>query len=117
MASDLGFVEFIVDQIENAGEITYKKMFGVYALYSDGKIMALVCDDQLFVKPTEAGKSFIKNVIEAPPYPGAKSYFLIEDQFEDREWISNLIRLTVKELSEPKPKPKSKKKKSKGESK
>ncbi len=115
MASDLGFIEFIVDQIENAGEITYKKMFGEYALYSDGKVVALICDDQLFVKPTEAGKSFISNVVEAPPYPGAKLYFLIEDKIEDREWISNLIRLTAKEL--PEPKLKRLKKKNRGDSK
>ena len=106
MASDLGFVEFIVDQIENAGEITYKKMFGEYALYSDGIIMALISDDQLFIKPTEAGRSFIKNVVEASPYPGAKPYFLIEDQSDDREWISNLVRVTAQELSEVKPKSK-----------
>jgi len=79
-------------------------MFGEYALYSDGKVVALVCDDKLFLKPTKAVKSFIDNVIEAPPYPGAKLYFLIEDKIEDREWISNLIRLTAKELPEPKPK-------------
>ena len=115
MASDLGFVEFIVNQIENAGEITYRKMFGEYALYSDGKVVALVCDDQLFVKPTDAGRSFIDNVIEAPPYSGAKPHFLIRDEIEDREWISNLIRLTAKEL--PAPKPKSKRKKPRGESK
>jgi len=110
MASDLGFVEFIVEQIDNAGEITYKKMFGEYGLYSDGTIMALVCDDQLFVKPTEAGRSFIQNVVEAPPYPGAKLYFLIEDQSDDREWMSNLVRVTVKELREVKPKARRKKK-------
>ena len=110
MGSNLNFVEFVVDQIENAGEITYKKMFGEYGLWSNGKIVALICNDQLFVKPTEAGRSFIKNVIEAPPYPGAKFYFLIEDKIEDREWISNLIRITAKEL--PKPKPKKKKSRS-----
>lgn len=109
MTSDLGFVEFVVDQIENAGEITYKKMFGEYALYSDGKIMALVCDDQLFIKPTEVGRLFIKDVIEAPPYPGARLYFLIDDKLEDRDWISNLVRLTVKELPEPKSKKKKRK--------
>ncbi len=109
MASSLSFVEFIVDQIDNAGEITYKKMFGEYGLYSNGVIMALICDDQLFVKPTEAGRSFIKNVVQAPPYPGAKPYFLIEDQSDDREWISNLVRVTVKELSAVKPKAKQKK--------
>ena len=110
MASDASFVEFIVEQMDNAGEITYKKMFGEYGLYSDGTIMALICNDQLFVKPTEAGRSFIENVIEAPPYPGAKPYFLIEDQADDREWISNLVRVTVKELAKVKPKTKRRKK-------
>lgn len=45
MASDLDFVEFVVDQMENAGVITYRKMFGEYALYCEGKVVALVCDN------------------------------------------------------------------------
>ena len=104
MASDLSFVEFIVEQIKNAGEITYKKMFGEYAIYSNGKVVALICDNQLFVKPTEPGRNFIGEVREAPPYPGAKLSFLIEDKFEDSDWISELIRITARELPEPKPK-------------
>jgi len=104
MASDLGFDEFVVEQMENAGVITYRKMFGEYALYCEGKIMALICDDQLFIKPTEAGRAYIQNVIEAPPYPGAKAYFLIKDQLENRDWICNLVRITADELPEPKPK-------------
>jgi len=104
MSSDKDFIDFIVDQIENAGTITYKKMFGEYAIYSDSKVVALVCDNQLFVKLTEGGKLFIGDVIEAPAYPGAKLSFLIEDKIEDREWISELIRITAKELPEPKPK-------------
>ena len=108
MASDQSFVEFIVDQIEKTGEISYRKMFGEYAIYCRGKIVALVCDNQLFVKPTEAGKSFIGNIIEAPPYPGAKPAFLIEDQVEDKVWLSHLIHLTEKELPMPKPKKKRK---------
>ena len=110
MASDQDFVDFIVDQLENAGDITSRKMFGEYAIYCDGKVTALVCDNQLFVKPTEAGRSFIGEVVEAPPYPGAKMSFLIEDGFENRDWISNLVRITAKELPEPKPKKKKKKK-------
>ncbi len=106
MSSDIGFVEFAAGQIENAGEITFKKMFGEFALYSDGIIFALICNDQLFMKPTEAGRAFIEEVVEAPPYPSAKPYFLIEDQLENKEWISTLVRLSVKEL----PPPKSKKK-------
>ncbi len=110
MASDKEFLEFIVDQIENAGEITYKHMFGEYGVFCNGKIFALVCDNKLFIKPTESGRKFIGDVVEAPPYPGAKLSFLIEDKLEDREWLSQLVRITLPELPEPKQKKKKKKK-------
>ena len=106
MSSDENFVKFIADQIENAGVIVFKKMFGEYAIYSDGKIVALICDDQLFIKQTEGGRAFIGDVLEASPYPGAKLSFLIEDKFEDKEWLSDLIRITATELPAPKPKKK-----------
>ena len=106
MASDQDFVDFIVDQLEGAGDVTFRKMFGEYAIYCDGKLSALVCDNRLFVKPTEAGRSFIGDVVEAPPYPGAKNSFLIEDRLEDQNWISELVRITAIELPEPKPKKK-----------
>jgi len=106
MASDLSFVEFIADQMKEAGAITYRKMFGEYALYCDGKVFALICDDQLFIKPTDAGRKFIGDVVEATAYPGANFSFLIEDKLEDREWISDLVRITVKDLPASKPKKK-----------
>ena len=86
-------------------------MFGEFGIFSDGKIFGLVCDNQLFIKPTEGGRAFIKDVLEAPPYPGAKLYFLIEDQIEDRDWLSELIRISVKELPPPKPKKRKRQKK------
>jgi DNA transformation protein and related proteins len=104
MASDLNFVEYVRDQINGAGEVSFKKMFGEYAIYYDNKVVALVCDNQLFVKPTVGGRSLIEQVVEAPPYPGAKPYFLIGEQLDDREWMSNLIQLTASELPVPKPK-------------
>jgi TfoX/Sxy family transcriptional regulator of competence genes len=109
MASDLSFVKFIVDQLESAGDISYRMMFGEYAIYCRGKVVALVCDNQLFVKPTQAGKAFIVDVVEASPYPGAKPAFLIEDQVEDKEWLCHLINVTEKELPMPKPKKRRKK--------
>lgn len=109
MASDISFVEFVVEQVENAGEIRYRKMFGEYALYCNDKVVALICENQLFVKPTKAGKSFVGEIVEASPYSGAKPSFLIEDQIEDSEWLCNLIKITENEL--PKPKPKKSKKK------
>lgn len=104
MATDLEFMEFLADQMAGAGEVSYRKMFGEYAVYCGGKVVALVCDNQLFVKPTAAGRAFIGAPVEAPAYPGAKNSFLIEDAFEDREWISKLIRITARELPAPKPK-------------
>lgn len=98
MATDAAFVEFVTDQMSDAGRIAARKMFGEYAIYCDDKVVALVCDNQLFVKPTKKGRAFIGDVTEAPPYPGAKPYFLIEDRFEDREWISTLIGITAREL-------------------
>ncbi|NOX75345.1 MAG: TfoX/Sxy family protein [Gammaproteobacteria bacterium] len=109
MASDLNFVEFVVEQIQNAGAIRHRKMFGEYALYCNDKVVALICDNQLFVKPTKSGRVFIGKVVEKPPYSGAKPSFLIEDQIEDSDWISRLICVTEAELPLPKPKPKKKK--------
>jgi TfoX/Sxy family transcriptional regulator of competence genes len=104
MASNQNFVDYVVGQIQNAGEITAKKMFGEYALYSDRKMVALICDNKLFVKPTIAGRAFIGKVVEAPPYEGAKPSFLIEEKVEDTAWLSELIRISAKELPAPKPK-------------
>uniref|UniRef100_UPI00214DDDB8 TfoX/Sxy family protein n=2 Tax=Parapedobacter tibetensis TaxID=2972951 RepID=UPI00214DDDB8 len=106
MASDQKFVDYVIDQIENAGELTAKKMFGEYGIYSDGKIFGLICDNKLFVKPTKSGREFIGDVVEAPPYQGAKPSFLIEDKIDDKEWLSELVRISVKELPLPKPKKK-----------
>ncbi len=106
MASDQSFVEFVVEQMGDAGPISYRKMFGEYGIYCNGKIVALVCDNRLFVKPTEAGRRFIGDVVEAPAYPGARPSFLIEEQIEDREWLSHLISISAKELPEPKKKKK-----------
>lgn len=109
MASNQSFVDFVLDHITDAGEIQAKKMFGEYGVYADGKLFGLICDDKLFIKPTQSGRTYIGEVLEAPPYEGAKAHFLIEDQLEDTEWLSELIRISVKELPAPKPKKKKKK--------
>jgi TfoX/Sxy family transcriptional regulator of competence genes len=104
MASDSGFVEYLCDQMRDAGQVRSRKMFGEYAIYCDDKVVALVCDDQLFVKQTPGGRAFIGEPVEAPPYRGAKPHFLIEDRLDDREWLTRLIQMTERELPAPKPK-------------
>ncbi|MES1187820.1 MAG: TfoX/Sxy family protein [Myxococcales bacterium] len=106
MASAQRNVDFIVEQMAEARDVSARKMFGEYAIYCRGKLIALFCDHQLFIKPTNAGRAFLGKPKEAPPYPGAKPYFLIGgDQSEDGEWLSELARLTERELPPPKPKP------------
>lgn len=107
MASKQSTVDYICEQIVQAGQIRYRKMFGEYAIYCNEKVVAFVCDDQLFVKPTNAGKEFIGEPEMAPAYPGSKDYYLISpDVWEDREFLTQLIVATASELPLPKPKKK-----------
>ena len=106
MASNLEFVEYVAEQLSEAGEITYRKMFGEYGMYLDGKIFAVICDDQLFIKVTEAGRKIAPQLTLAPPYESAKDYFLFED-IDDKEFLVDFVKKTWEEL----PMPKSKKKK------
>jgi len=105
MASSPSTIDYLLDQLSGTGAASSRKMFGEYCLYLDGKPVALVCDDQLFLKPTNAGKSMLTEVIEGSPYPGAKPHLLITgDLWEEREWLCDLVRVTARELPLPKPK-------------
>lgn len=104
MASDSNFMNYCVDQIAAAGEVRCRKMFGEYAVYCDERVVALVCDNQFFLKPTAGGRALLNEVTEAPPYPGAKPYWLLADQLDDRELMVQLVRMTAGELPLPKPK-------------
>ena len=87
------------------------QVVGEYALYCDGKVVGLVCDDTLYVKITDEGKKFVgKYYEEGYAYNGAKvSIKIDEDHIDDREWLSELIEITASHL----PMPKKKKKKGK----
>lgn len=105
MATDRRTVDYIVDQIAGAGSVTANAMFGEYGLYCDGKIIAIIGDERLFIKPTSGGRSLADGAEEVAPYPGAKPCLLIEpDRWEDREWMCELARITAAELPGPKSK-------------
>jgi len=106
MSSDIDFVEYVVGQIQEAGVVRYRKMFGDYAVYADEKVVALICDNQVFVKPTDAGKAYIGEAEMVPAYEGGKPWFLISDKVDDEEWLTELVRLTASVLPLPKPKKK-----------
>ena len=108
MSSNQNTVDFIVEQMAGAGGVTAKKMFGEYGVFCAGKMVAIIADDNLFVKPTATGRAFLGEVEEVPPYEGAKPYFFISGElWDDGERLSELIRLTTLELPLPKKKTKS----------
>jgi TfoX/Sxy family transcriptional regulator of competence genes len=102
MSSTRASVDYVVSQMQRAGTVSARAMFGEFGIYCDGKMPALFCNDQLFVKPTPAGEAFMGAHEKAPPYPGAKPHLLIpEDRWDDGAWLSELIRLTTAALPEP----------------
>lgn len=104
MASDAGFVEFICEQLRGSGEISARKMFGEYAIYAGRKVVAFICDDRLFLKPTAPGRALLGTPVMAPPYPGASLYFVLDDHVDDADFLATLVSATANELPEPKPK-------------
>lgn len=103
MATAQNTIDFLLDQLPSLGTASAKKMFGEYCLYLAGKPVGLVCDDQLYLKPTEVGKGKLDEVVEGSPYPGAKTHLLITpDQWEDSAWLCDLVRATDRELPLPK---------------
>ncbi len=105
MSTKQSTIDFLLDQFNQHTTVTYRKMFGEYALYCQGKVVALVCEDQLFIKPTVAGRALLQEVDEQPPYPGAKLYYLISgDDWDNDELLGRLFLATAKELPLPKPK-------------
>lgn len=106
MATDRKTVDYLVDQMSKAGPVSARPMFGEYGVYCDGKMVAIIADGQLFLKPTPAGRALVPDAEEAPPYPGAKPQLLIDaDRWEDQDALSELIRATAAALPTPKPKP------------
>ena len=96
-------VDYIVEQIAGAGLVTAKPMFGEYGLYCDGKMIAIIGEEQLFIKLTAGGRALAENAREVSPYPGAKPCLLIDaDRWEHRDWLTELARITAAELPPPK---------------
>ena len=104
MASDAQFAAYVCEQMSGAGEITSKKMFGEYAIYCEGKVIAFVCDDRVFLKPTPEGRALTGPVPEEPAYPGSKLYLVIDALLDDRDRMRELANVTARQMPPPKPK-------------
>ncbi len=95
---------FLLDQLGALPDVRTRRMFGEYCVYLDDKPTAFVCDDQLFVKITDAGRALLTQPVYGQPYPGAKNYFLLRpDEWEDRPALCDLLAATAQALPLPKP--------------
>lgn len=104
MATERSFVEYVAEQADLGSRLTYRKMFGEYALYLDGKVVAFACDNSLFIKPTQAVRNDYPVFPIRPPYPGGKPHPVIDELLDDPERLQRLMLDTAQLLPEPKPK-------------
>ena len=103
MATDKSFVDYVVEQASLGDALTYRKMFGEYALYHAGKVVALACDNSLFVKPSSAIRDLGPYLPQSPPYPGAKAHPVADELLDDSEALRTLLLATSLSLPLPKP--------------
>lgn len=105
MASSKDYLDYILEQLSDLEDITYRSMMGEYMLYYKGKIIAYICDDRLLVKPVKAAKNLLPDAPMEPPYQGAKDMLLVEE-VDDRRFLKELFLAMYEELPMPKPKKK-----------
>jgi TfoX/Sxy family transcriptional regulator of competence genes len=83
--------------------LSARKMFGEYAVYLDGKVVALVCDDQLYLKPTAGAAKALPDCPSAAPYPGAKPHLLATEVLDDPDRVTLALRAVAADLPVPGP--------------
>lgn len=98
------YIQYVLEQIGPAGDISVRKMFGEYGLYMDGKVMGLICDNQVFLKKTGAGTDLLgEDAMEGYAYPGATASFVFEN-LDDQDFVIEVLRATWEQLPYQKPK-------------
>ena len=101
MASSKGYLDFILDQLSELDDVTYRAMMGEYIIYYRGKVVGGIYDDRFLVKPTKSAVALMPDADEELPYEGAKRMLLV-DNVEDRVFLRELIEAIYEELPAPK---------------
>lgn len=102
MGTERSFVDYVTEVAGFGSRLTHKKMFGEYALYLDGKVVAFACDNSLFIKPSKAVATLAPDLPQGPPYPGAKDYPIADELLDDPEALRRLIEETAALMPLPK---------------
>ena len=105
MASSKEYLNFILEQLSELEEITYKSMMGEYIIYYRGKIVGGIYDDRFLVKPVKSATASMPNAKYELPYDGAKEMLLVDD-VDNKEFLTGLFNSMYDELPAPKPKKK-----------
>lgn len=104
MASSKEFLEYILEQLSEVEEITYRAMMGEYIIYYKGRIVGGIYDDRLLIKPVKSAIDYVSDIRYEVPYEGAKEMILIEE-VDNKEYLTELFKAIYDDL------PTSKKKK------
>lgn len=103
MATNKEYLTFVLEQLSEIDNITYRQMMGEYIIYQNGKIAAYLCDNRLLVKPVPSAETMLPDAPHEPPYDGAKDMILVE-QIEDKQFLTQLFNAMYDELPLPKKK-------------
>ncbi len=103
MASSKQYLEFILEQLSNLKNVSYRAMMGEYIIYYQGKIVGGIYDDRFLVKPTKSATAMMPNASMEIPYEGAKQMLLV-DEVDNKEFLAELFNAMYNELPVPKKK-------------
>ena len=101
MASSRDYLDFILEQLSELDEITYKPMMGEFILYYRGKIFGGIYDDRFLVKPVSAARRLMPEAKMQEPYEGAKGMLAVDD-VDSRVFLKELVEAMYEELPTPK---------------
>jgi len=103
MASSKDYLDFILEQLSELDDITYRAMMGEYIIYYRDKVIGGIYDDRFLVKPTKSAKAMMPDADMELPYEGAKKMILVDD-VENKEFLRDLLEAMYGELPAPKKK-------------
>ena len=103
MGTAAATIDHMLDTL-SALPLSARKMFGEYALYLDGKTVAFVCDDTLFIKPTPGALAMLPDTMRAPAYPGSKDYIVGSEALDEPDLCARVLRQVAEDSPPPKPK-------------
>ena len=105
MASSKDYLQFVLEQLSELQEITYRAMMGEFIIYYREKIIGGIYDDRLLVKPTKSAISYMPTVTYEIPYENAKEMLLVEE-IDNKDFLTGLFNVMYDELPTQKPKKK-----------